>query len=119
MKANQLASALGAQLLTPESASQKSIGAVCAGDRMSDLLGSAADDVLLVTHIANQGLVNLVELMDVAAICLVNGTHPEAVVEEAARASGTALLVSPWGMYETCGRLYQLLAGDSRDPSLP
>lgn len=109
MKLKALADALGAHVHAPASCLDMDILTVYAGDRMSDLLGAASDQTLLVTHITNQSLLNLIELMDVPAVCLVNGATPERQVLDAAGAAQTAVLVSPWGLYETCGRLYQIL----------
>lgn len=109
MRLDLLAAALGARLLTGAAAREKCIRRVYAGDRMSDLLGAVTDETLLVTHVANWGLVNLIELMDVPAVCLVNGSEPDADVLSAARKAGAAILVSPHGMYETCGRLHRAM----------
>ena len=109
MKLEQLAAALGAHAHAPASCLDLDICSVYAGDRMSDLLGAASEHTLLVTHITNQSLLNLIELMDVPAVCLVNGATPERAVLDTANASHTAVLVSPWSLYETCGRLYRML----------
>jgi hypothetical protein len=50
-------------------------------------------------------------LMDVPGICLLNGTMPDGELLAAAGAHQTLLMVSPAGMYETCGRIYQCLTG--------
>jgi hypothetical protein len=109
MKLVQLAQKIGAHIVSPPVSGRDEIQSVYAGDRMSDLLSAVSDETLLVTHIANRGLLSLIELMDVPAVCLVNGAAPEATVVEAAANANTALLISPWGLYETCGRLYVAL----------
>lgn len=117
MKLEELAKGIGAHQLTP-GAGIHDIRHIYAGDRMSDLLGAVGGETLLVTHIANQGLLRLIELMDAAALCFVNGVYPDDILVEAAGDSGTALLVSPYDMYETCGRIYLLLnAAPSDNPS--
>ncbi len=109
MNLEQLAQEIGAHIETPATPERADIERVYAGDRMSDLLGAASERTLLATHIANCGLLRLIELMDVPAICFANGATPDPAVVEAARETGTALLVSPWDLYETCGRLYAAL----------
>ena len=109
MDLSELAARIGAELLTPAPSPEVNIEGVYAGDRMSDLLSGVTDSTLLVTHIANKGLVRLIELMDVPGICLAAGSAPDDAVLETARECGTALMVSPEGMFETCGRLYVAL----------
>jgi redox-sensing transcriptional repressor len=105
----RLASGIGAQLLTKSTGSCE-ICKIYAGDRVSDLLNEASDKTLLVTNLMSEQLIRLAELMDVPAICFVNGTRPEAGLIKRADDSGTILLVSPIGVFETCGRIYQTLA---------
>jgi len=109
MKLRSLAAGIGARILAPGQEGDIEIGTVYGGDRMSDLLHAVSDSTLLVTHVSNQGLVRLIELMDVPAVCLLDGAAPEQGVLDAAMACGTAVLVSPSGMFETCGRLYRIL----------
>ena len=80
-----------------------------ASDRMSDLLSQVSDSTLLITNLANTSIVRIVELMYVPAICLLNGTEPEPALLEAAKEHHTALLVSPVGMFETCGQFYRAM----------
>lgn len=109
MKIGELAKEIKARVLIRGPAENLEIRRVCAGDRMSDLLSEAGDGTLLVTHVANMGLVRLLELMDVPGICLVKGANPDDMVLEAAKASGAALMVSREGMFETCGLIYSAL----------
>lgn len=113
MELNRLAEALDADLLVRPEGREPVIGRVFASDRMSDLLDAVTDDTLLVTNLANVMLNRAMELMDVPAICLLNGVTPEKGLLDAARKHGTAVIVSPCPMYETCGRIYAALAGAS------
>jgi hypothetical protein len=47
--------------------------------------------------------------MDVPAICFVNGVSPEPEIVAQADNAGTTLMVSPIGVFETCGLIYQSL----------
>lgn len=118
MKLEELAREIGAHLETTPASDRDEIQGVYAGDRMSDLLAAATEHTLLVTHIANRGLLSLIELMDIPAVCLVNGAVPEAAVLEAARDACTGIMVSPRDLYETCGRLYGVLA-DEKNRAAP
>ena len=113
MKLERLAREIGAHIETAPCVDRDEIQVVYAGDRMSDLLAAATDHTLLVTHIANRGLLSLIELMDIPAVCLVNGAVPEDSVLDAAREACTGIIVSPWDLYETCGRLYVALTTEN------
>lgn len=109
MKLDQLRDKLGFRPLVILEDRTIDICSVYAGDRMSDLLAAASGSTLLVTHLTNHGIVRLIDLMDVPAICFLNGVHPDQDVLYSAKENETFLFTSPYDMYETCGRLFQLL----------
>lgn len=112
MLVRELAETIGAKLVTAGRGDSVAIGRVYAGDRMSDLLNEVTDTTLLVTNLGNSTLVRLIELMDAPGVCLLNGVEPDEAIVAAAQRHGTALLVSPEGMFSTCGRLYEALRCD-------
>lgn len=114
MKIQNLADRIGAKMYAPPGGDTIDIDWVYAGDRMSDLLNQVSDSTLLVTNLSGTALMRFMELMDCKAICLLNQTAPQEAVIQAAKAQGTALLVSPDGLFETCGRLYRVLIGESQ-----
>lgn len=103
-----LVNVLGARVFVDSQVDQCLIEHVFAGDRMSDLLGAVSERMLIVTHLANQGMIRLVDLMDASAICLLNGAVPCEELLQVAEETHTPLIVSPFGMYETCGIIYEL-----------
>jgi hypothetical protein len=114
MRLDELAAKIGAKVVVGSTASDKAavdISSVYAGDRVSDLLNHAGRGVLLVSNLVGSHLVCLAQLLDVPGICLLNDIIPEPEAVKAALDNGTVLMVSPLGMYETCGRLYKALAG--------
>jgi hypothetical protein len=114
VKLEALAERMRAKVLTPGRSVNVDLGQVYAGDRISDLLGAAGDHLLLVTNLASTHLVRVAELMDSPSICLVAGQVPDEGVLAGARAHQTLLMVSPAGLFETCGRIYQALAEEKR-----
>ncbi len=110
MKLFDLARKIGATILTNSASQEMCIDHVYAGDRISDLLNHAGEKTLLVSNLASSQLVRLAELMDVSGLCMVNGHMPDAAVIQAANSHGTVIMVSPVCVYETCGRLYEVLA---------
>ncbi|MBN2307750.1 MAG: hypothetical protein JXR94_02195 [Candidatus Hydrogenedentes bacterium] len=118
MRADNLAREIGAELCSAGAGEMAEIERVYAGDRMSDLLHEVDDHTLLVTNLAHRVLIRPIELVDVAGICLLNGATADPELVAAAAEHGAVVMVSPDGMYETCGRLYAALegrkAGESR-----
>ena len=107
MKLEDLAHNIGARVITPGRPGGTEITRIYAGDRVSDLLNEASDKTLLVSNLASVQMLRVAELMDVPGICFVNDVEPDADVVELARQNGTLLLVSPAGVFETCGLIYK------------
>lgn len=109
MRLEDLAGHIGARLVTPGAPGGTEVAKIYAGDRVSDLLNEASDKTLLVSNLASVQMLRVAELMDVPGICFVNGVEPDDEVVALARENGTLLMVSPDGVFETCGRIYQHL----------
>ena len=114
MRLEDLAQNIGARIVAPGKKGGTEVARIYAGDRVSDLLNEATDKTLLVSNLASVQMLRVAELMDVPGICFVNGVEPNAEMIELARDNGTLLMVSPDGVFETCGLIYQFLSGESR-----
>lgn len=115
MKLDELARGIDARVLThADKVAAIEIERVHAGDHVSALLDKASKGSLLVTNLSNALLPRVAELMDVPAICLLNGVLPDARFLEAAAGHGTVLVLSPFDMFETCGRLYPYFAQEGK-----
>jgi redox-sensing transcriptional repressor len=113
MRLDELALRIGAKVLTPGPADAQ-VTKIYAGDRVSDLLNEASRKTLLVTNLANLQMVRVAELMEVPGICFVDGVEPESDMVDLALRNHTMLMVSPVGVFETCGLIYQLLTGNGQ-----
>jgi redox-sensing transcriptional repressor len=111
MKLEDLADRIGARIVTAGKPDGTEIANIYAGDRVSDLLNEASDSTLLVSNLASVQMLRVAELMDVPGICFVDDIQPEEDIVELAEANSTLLMVSPVGVYETCGRIYTVLTG--------
>jgi hypothetical protein len=112
MKLSELAEKTGAKIVVNnEKAREVEVARVYAGDNISDILNQVSGTTLLVTNLSNSLLPRVADLMDGHGILLVNGVVPKAELLDAAQEHETVILVSPVGMFETCGRLYQCLNG--------
>ena len=103
MRLEDLAQNIGARIVAPGKKGGTEVARIYAGDRVSDLLNEATDKTLLVSNLASVQMLRVAELMDVPGICFVNGVEPNAEMIELARDNGTLLMVSPDGVFETCG----------------
>ena len=81
---------------------------VCASDLMSDVLAFSKSKAMLVTGLTNPQTVRTAEITEIVAICFVHGKRPQAETIELAIQSEITLLMTPYSMFETCGRLYCL-----------
>jgi hypothetical protein len=55
----------------------------------------------------------------VPGICFVENIRPEAEIVDLAKANRTFVMVSPAGVYETCGLIYHALAAEQAVPADP
>jgi hypothetical protein len=109
----ELATRIGAKVHTPGKGGALDLDQVYAGDRISDLLNAAGDHALLITNLASNHLLRVAELMDIPGLCLVNRQEPDEAMLAMAREHGTLVMVSPKGLFETCGRVYRALSEES------
>jgi hypothetical protein len=109
MNLNDLALAIEARFHHGGGNAASHVARVYAGVTMSDLIAHASSDTLIVTSLNNAQLARMAELMDVPGICLVNGAAPGPELLDAARRSGTAILVSPAGLEATRRALHEVL----------
>ena len=79
----------------------------CGADLMSDVLASIQPEAVLLTGLCNPQVVRTSVMADVAAIVLVRGKNPPQVTIDLAEEENIALITSPFGMFELCGRLHR------------
>lgn len=79
----------------------------CGADLMSDVLASVQPEAVLLTGLCNPQVVRTAQMADVAAIVLVRGKTPPQETTDLANKEQIPLIITPYGMFELCGRLYQ------------
>ena len=94
-------------LLNPSVNTQRIIRGGCGADLMSEVLASIQPEAVLLTGLCNPQVVRTAQMADVAAIVLVRGKVPQRETIELAESEEIALITTPYGMFELCGRLYQ------------
>lgn len=80
---------------------------VCAADLMSDVLAFAKESTLLLTGLTNIQVIRTAEMSDLVAIIFIQGKRPSMELMELADIKQIPLLVTPYSLYDSCGRLYQ------------
>lgn len=93
-------------------AAETRVNRVAAGDNISGMLEQASENTLIVSNLMGRSLIRMAELMDVAGLCAVGGTLPESEIIERASERGIVLIVSPYSLFETCGKLYERLKSE-------
>ena len=79
----------------------------CGADLMSDVLASVQPDAILLTGLCNPQVVRTAQMADVRAIIFIRGKQPTQETIELAEQENLPIISSPYGMFESCGRLFK------------
>ena len=110
MTLKEIQDILSAEVLTVGADLDKQIKYAFAADLLSDVLALARGtgvQTLLVTGIIHPQVIHAGNIFDLGAIVFVRGKRPVEATLQLAIENQIPLLVTPYIMYETCGRLYQ------------
>lgn len=99
---------LDAKVLCGEDRLSEDIGSAFASDLMSDVLTLDADNLLLITGLANLQVIRTAEMSDVPFILFVRGKKVTDDMLELARLSDMVLMECEYSMFRTCGLLYEM-----------
>lgn len=89
-----------------ERADQKASSA-CGCDLMSDVLAFTRPGSVLLTGLTNPQVIRTAEMLDLIAVVFVRDKIPEDAVIQMAKSTGLVVILSPYPLYESCGRLYK------------
>jgi predicted transcriptional regulator len=88
------------------------VSSACGCDLMSDVLAFTKPGSVLLTGLTNAQVVRTADMLDLKGVVFVRSKKPDESVLEMARQLGLAVILSPYPLYESCGRLYKAgLAG--------
>jgi predicted transcriptional regulator len=110
MKLREIQEILSAEVLTEGADLDKQIKYAFAADLLSDVLALARGtgvQTLLITGIVHPQVIHASNIFDLGAIIFVRGKRPVEATLQSAIENQIPLLVTPYIMYEACGRLYQ------------
>jgi len=106
MRLDEVAAALGCETLCSVD-HVVDVEAVVASDGMSEILAFYRPHALMLTGLTNIQSVRTAVVADVHAIVYVRGKRPPQKVLDLAREKGIPVLVTPRGMFDCCGILYE------------
>ena len=107
MNLSEIRTILNAVVLTDEDALQKVVACAYCADLMSDVLSFSVTNSLLITGLTNTQVIRTAEMADLPAILFVRGKFPPPETLQLAQELGIAVMVSPYRMFDCCGRLFQ------------
>jgi len=107
MLLKEISEILQAEQLVVRDDPPRMVTMVCACDLMSEVLSYAKPGALLLTVLTNPQVVRTAEFAELAGICFVRGKRPPQATIALAEAKGISLLISPYSMFEVCGRLHR------------
>jgi hypothetical protein len=110
MKLREIRDILTAEVITPDANLEKEIKYGFAADLLSDVLALARGtgvQTLLITGIIHPQVIHASNIFDLGAIIFVRRKRPVEATLQLAIENQIPLLVTPYSMYEACGRLYQ------------
>lgn len=106
MNIRELIRIIDGTLITQAANLNRDIKGGFGADLMSDVLASIQPEAVLLTGLCNPQVVRTAQMADVAAIVLVRGKQPPAETIRLANEESLALISTPYGMFEACGRLH-------------
>ena len=101
----ELAAQIDAQLCPGAREPSPEVAGIHTACTMSSLIANASRETLLVTSLNNSQLIRVAELMDAPGLCLAGAVQPCAELLALARRTGIAIMISPYSLAETRGRL--------------
>ena len=116
MKVNDLANWLGYECLFDAAADEDLLRGYTS-DLLSDVMGNAPADSVLITIQAHKNTVAVASLIGAFAILICNGRSVPADMLEAARREGIAIYSCAENQFQASGKIFQLLKRPGQESS--
>lgn len=107
MRLSQLITLLNGTLLTDEPSEDNQIAGAMGADLMSDVLASIKSEAALLTGLCNPQVIRTAMIADINVIVFVRGKQPDIESIKLANEEGIPLVTTKLGLFEACGILYQ------------
>ena len=106
MTIREAAEILEASVLTGEEKLDQEIQTLCGSDMMSEVLAFTKEGSFLLTGLCNPQVMRTAEMLDLMCVAFIRGKKPTEEMIEMAKEEGLVVLVSNFGMFNACGKLY-------------
>lgn len=98
---------LEGRIICCEDRADQQVTNACGCDLMSDVLAFTHSGSVLLTGLMNLQVIRTAEMLDLKAVVFVRDKVPEDSMIEMAKSLGLVIILSPYPLYESCGRLYK------------
>ena len=106
MKIKDIVNILNAKLIAGEGKLDVEIETAGASDMISDILLMAKPGMMILTGLNSPQIIRSASMLDVKAVVVVRGKEPLPKMVEMANQYGVILMKTKFGMYKSCGLLY-------------
>jgi len=118
MTLDEMIAAVEGQLLV-EPSFPVDLETACASDLMSDVLIFTKPNMVLITGLTNPQAVRTADMAEAPVVVFARGKYPPPETVSLAQEMGIAVVLSPYTMFETAGKLYEAgLVGLGKLPTL-
>jgi len=107
MKLSEIIQLVNGKLLTEPISGDVEIAGAMGADLMSDVLASIRPESVLLTGLCNPQVVRTASIAEILAIVFIRGKSPAKETIEIANKENIPLIKTNYGMFDTCGILYQ------------
>lgn len=108
MNIGEIAKIVEGKVLTANSDLSIEVKTCCASDMMSDVLAFySASNGLLITGLCNPQVVRTAIMVDAVCIIIARDKKVDDTIINLAKDNGIVIILSPYTMFETSGRLYE------------
>lgn len=97
---------LGGRIICGETRADDTVESACGCDLMSDVLAFTRPGSVLLTGLVNSQVIRTAEMLDLKGIVFVRDKQPDERTIQMAQSLDLVLILSPYPLYESCGRLY-------------
>ncbi len=108
---------LDGRIVCGEDKAERLVLSACGCDLMSDVLAFTRPGSVLLTGLTNPQVVRTAEMLDLKGIVFVRDKRPDEKTVEMARSLNLVLILTPYPLYESCGRLYAAGLGGCQEAS--
>lgn len=108
MIVNELVQLIHGTVLSSTADLSAEVNGCGAADLMSDVLASLQPEAVLLTGLCNPQVIRTAQMADITAVVVVRGKVPPKDTIDLADLEGIPLITTPMGLYEVCGRLFEV-----------